>query len=135
MPGLLRAAALVLLACAGVTGATPRVDTSASALVPAIERAARGDKCVADPEFMRRNHMDLLKHQRNETVHLGVRGGRDSLQGCISCHASASTGSVAQAKGDFCVNCHSYAAVSIDCFECHASKPQRDVSSQGVAER
>ena len=31
---------------------------------------------------------------------------------------------MAQAKTDFCVSCHSYAAVKIDCFECHASKPR-----------
>jgi hypothetical protein len=29
---------------------------------------------------------------------------------------------VAAAPGDFCVSCHTYAAVRIDCFECHASK-------------
>ena len=78
---------------------------------------------------MRRNHMDLLRHQRNETVHLGVRDARASLKGCIACHASPQTGSVALAQTDFCVGCHSYAAVQLDCFECHASKPQ------GVAQR
>jgi hypothetical protein len=89
---------------------------------PAIE-PARGEACVADPAFMRRNHMQLLKHQRDETVHLGVRGARASLKGCIECHASSASGSVAQAPGDFCASCHRYAAVKIDCFECHASKP------------
>jgi formate-dependent nitrite reductase cytochrome c552 subunit len=79
---------------------------------------------VADPAFMRRNHMDLLKHQRNETVHLGVRDARASLKGCIECHASKATGSVAAAKTDFCISCHSYAAVKVDCFECHSSKRQ-----------
>ena len=33
------------------------------------------------------------------------------------------TGSVAAAPTNFCVSCHSYAAVKLDCFECHASKP------------
>ena len=91
---------------------------------PVIETASQGAQCVADPAFMRRNHMDLLKHQRSETVRQGVRDARASLKGCIACHASAATGSVAVAKDDFCVSCHSYAAVKIDCFECHASKPQ-----------
>ena len=97
-----------------LAGATPK---------PAIQ-PARGGECVADPAFMRRNHMDLLKHQRKETVHLGVKDARVSLKGCIECHASAETGSVATAKTDFCVSCHSYASVKVDCFDCHASKPQ-----------
>ena len=107
-------AALAAGAPAAPLGRTPQ---------PVIERA-RGEQCVAEPSFMRRNHMDMLKHRRNETVHQGVRDPKASLQACISCHASAQTGSVATAKTDFCVSCHSYSAVKIDCFECHASKPQ-----------
>jgi hypothetical protein len=91
--------------------------------VPVIEKA-RGEACVAEPAFMRLNHMDLLKHRRDETVHRGVRDPRSSLKGCIECHASSATGSVAAAPTDFCASCHSYAAVKLDCFECHASKPK-----------
>jgi hypothetical protein len=123
--GVIALAALASAACAGGTNGKPAAGT----LLPAIE-AARSGPCVADPAFMRRNHPDLLKHQRNETVHLGVRDQRASLKGCIGCHASAETGSVAAAKTDFCVSCHSYAAVKVDCFECHASKPQ---AAPGVA--
>ena len=65
----------------------------------------------------------LLEHRRDETVHRGVRDPRSSLKGCIGCHASPVSGSVAVAKTDFCVTCHAYAAVKLDCFECHASKP------------
>ena len=90
---------------------------------PVIERAIKGEQCVADTASMRRNHMDMLKHQRDDTVHGGIRGAKFSLAGCIDCHASAKTHSVAQAPTDFCVSCHSYAAVRIDCFECHSSKP------------
>ena len=116
--------------------------------LPTIEPAAKGEQCVADPEFMRRNHMDLLKHQRDDTVFRGIRsagppqaagaasGGRseasggptsgsarNSLKECIACHASSKTGSVAKTETNFCVSCHSYAAVKIDCFECHTAKP------------
>jgi hypothetical protein len=56
---------------------------------------------------MRRDHMRFLEHQRDATVHGGIRGARHSLKGCIDCHASARTGSVAQAPTDFCVSCHS----------------------------
>ena len=96
----------------------------AEGLGPPIDKA-RGGSCVDDPEVMRRVHPDLLKHQRTETVHRGVRDQRASLKGCVDCHASKTSGSVAAAKTDFCVSCHSYAAVKIDCFECHASRPRQ----------
>ena len=82
----------------------------------------QGDKCVADPDFMRRNHMKLLLHQRDATVHTGVRPRDTSLEGCIACHASRQTGSVIGSNENFCQGCHAYAAVTLDCFECHASK-------------
>ncbi len=116
-----RAAALLVLACIGPVLA--QGTASGRVPVPVIEKA-RGEQCVADPAFMRLNHMDLLKHQRNETVHRGVRDPRSSLKGCIECHASSATGSVAAAPTDFCASCHGYAAVKLDCFECHASKPK-----------
>ncbi|WP_413896388.1 hypothetical protein [Rhodoferax sp.] len=87
---------------------------------PVIE-AARGGQCVADPAFMRRNHMKLLQHQRDDTLRGGIRTGQYSLKACIGCHASQSTGSVAASSANFCQSCHAYAAVKIDCFECHAS--------------
>lgn len=96
---------------------------------PVIEPAAKGGQCVANSDFMRRNHMEMLKHQRDDTVRGGIRGGQYSLKACVECHASQKTGSVTQGETNFCVSCHSYAAVKIDCFECHASKPQ----AQGTA--
>jgi hypothetical protein len=118
-----RAAAWLVLACTAWTGTALAQATATSRVpVPAIEKA-RGEPCVADPAFMRLNHMDLLKHQRNETVHRGVRDPRSSLKGCIECHASSTTGSVAAAPTDFCASCHAYTAVKVDCFECHASNP------------
>lgn len=116
---LLSAASAGGTAGAGGAGGTP----ATGSLQPPIQ-APRSGPCVADPAFMRRNHMDYLKHERDATVHLGIRDPRTSLQACVACHASAQTGSVAIAKTDFCVSCHSYTAVKVDCFECHASKPQ-----------
>jgi len=119
--GPVLAFALVLAAAAAQGGErTPK---------PVIERATQGGQCVADPAFMRRNHGDLLKHQRDETVRLGARDGRFSLKACVQCHASRETQSVAQAPTDFCVSCHSYAAVKIDCFECHASRPSGNATT------
>ncbi|MBL8326923.1 MAG: hypothetical protein JNJ89_18385 [Rubrivivax sp.] len=95
----------------------------AALAAPAIERAIKGERCVEDTALMRRNHMRYLEHQRDATVHGGIRGARHSLKGCVECHASARTGSVAAQPTDFCTSCHAYAAVKIDCFECHASRP------------
>lgn len=86
---------------------------------PTIEKA-RGGQCVAEPAYMRRNHMNLLKHQRDDTVRTGTRNGRFSLKSCIDCHASTTTRSVNASPENFCQSCHSYAAVAIDCFECHS---------------
>ncbi len=85
---------------------------------------AKGDKCVEDTAYMRRNHMKLLMHQRDETMHKGIRTTKYSLKNCIECHANPKTGSVASSKEDFCMGCHSYAAVKLDCFECHSTKPK-----------
>lgn len=94
--------------------------------VPHPPLPANEKKCVADTEFMRKNHMKMLYHQRKDTVHEGVRTKQYSLADCFTCHV------VKDAKGQpvtyadpkhFCRSCHSYAAVKIDCFECHASVP------------
>lgn len=119
-PGLVLAAAW--LAAAPAQADDPRVP------LPTIAAARAGTQCIADPATMRREHPSMLRHQRDETVHLGIRGARASLKGCIDCHASAATASVAAAPGDFCLSCHSYAAVKIDCFECHSGKPAAKVA-------
>ena len=91
---------------------------------PVITKAVKGEQCVEDTVYMRKNHMNLLNVHRDKTVIEGVRTPKHSLKECINCHASEKTGSVAAAKDDFCVSCHSYASVKIDCFECHSTKPQ-----------
>jgi len=90
---------------------------------PVIEQG-KGDKCVEDEDYMRRNHMKLLMHKRDETMHKGIRTTKYSLKQCIDCHASQKTGSVIASGENFCVSCHTYAAVKIDCFECHSGKPK-----------
>ena len=82
----------------------------------------KGGQCVKDPQWMRKNYMHLLRHQRDETVRKGIRSEQDSLKNCVECHASLSDNSVVAREDSFCVGCHRYEAVKIDCFECHASK-------------
>jgi [DsrC]-trisulfide reductase subunit J len=112
-------AALALIASLAVpAGVLAGVDK------PILEKASRGP-CVAPPEVMRREHPDMLRHQRTVTVHEGVVGAKVSLEKCVACHASKETNSVAASKQDFCESCHAYGGVKLDCFECHASRPSR----------
>ena len=88
----------------------------------------KGEACVAPVAEMRRDHMKMLMHQRDRTVHLGIRAAPHSLKGCIDCHASPGANSVL-GKDGFCASCHAYAAVKMDCFECHSPAPQRPAGS------
>lgn len=100
-------------------------DSGAGVPAPVIQKGT-GDKCVADTEYMRRNHMKDLKHQRDQTMHQGIRTKQFSLKNCIECHATpdASGQRTVLGKDHFCQSCHTYAAVKIDCFQCHSSKPE-----------
>ena len=111
-----RAICLLVLVLPVLASASDRVPK------PVIDIANPG-KCVEDTATMRREHPDMLKHQRDLTMHEGIRTKKHSLKECVECHASAKTGSVLGAKG-FCQSCHDYASVRIDCFACHASKPK-----------
>ena len=99
--------------------------------MPDIPKALKGESCVEDTDFMRRNHMEVLLHQRDKTMREGVRTKKHSLTGCLSCHAVKDVdGSFVTIKSEkhFCNSCHTYAAVKIDCFGCHASVPQQTPS-------
>lgn len=134
-----RGAALAALLAVG-TVATASADAHEGAatgrVAKPVHSEASGEKCVRDSAYMKRHHMDELKHQRNETMRKGIRTTEMSLQGCINCHADKKTNSVL-GKDGFCQSCHAYAAVKLDCFECHADKPKaatgfRPVASQGA---
>lgn len=101
--------------------------------LPPVPKAAKGEACIRDVPFMRRNHMQLLLHKRDGTVHGGDRTADTSLKQCIECHAVTGDDGKAVTVEDprhFCRTCHDYAAVRIDCFECHASRPE---NPQGAA--
>lgn len=109
----------VLVGFAAVLLLAPAVSI-AGASKPTITIENPGE-CIAPAEDMRRNHMEMLKHQRDRTLRQGIRGESASLNGCINCHASKTTGSVT-GKGGFCESCHSYAAIKLDCWDCHQPK-------------
>jgi len=67
-------------------------------------------KCVKDTEYMRANHMDLLKKARVKAVRDGVRTKDSSLKNCQTCHVR---------RDEFCDKCHHFVGVKPECFECH----------------
>jgi hypothetical protein len=83
------------------------------------DQAVYGTQCVADRDYMRDSHMDLLNEWRDQVVRDGRRvhvtaDGRRfvmSLQNtCMGCHAQ---------KAQFCDQCHNYLSVSPYCWTCH----------------
>tara|TARA_Y100001934_G_scaffold254913_1_gene321365 strand:- start:180 stop:557 length:378 start_codon:yes stop_codon:yes gene_type:complete len=85
-----------------------------------------GDHCVEPTPIIRREHMKILLEQRDRTVHDGFRDTQHSLVNCIACHTNreADGTPVSVSRPDqFCGSCHQYAGVTMDCFECHASRP------------
>ena len=96
---------------------------------PPQPKIVKGESCVEPTDFMRRYHMQVLNHQRDETVIHGVRTPRHSLTGCISCHADKDADNKyipVNAEGQFCSTCHTFAAVKMDCFQCHATVPYEE---------
>jgi predicted CXXCH cytochrome family protein len=123
----MRLVLLSLVLMATVAGVPAAV---ADVLAPTIQKG-KGDQCVAETAFMRRNHMKVLLHQRDKSVFKGERSKRFSLQGCVECHAVPGSDAKPITSKDpkhFCRSCHDFAAVKIDCFECHASRPDPKVT-------
>ena len=117
---------LVLVSMTSPVFAAEEQNAGNGGLLPVIPMG-QGDSCVEDTDFMRRNHMDLLKHQRDETMKEGIRGKPYSLKECLICHAVNGPDAIpvtVSSPQHFCRSCHDYAAVSIDCFQCHASRPE-----------
>lgn len=76
---------------------------------------------------MRSNHMNLLMHKRDLTVHEGIRTPKYSLNACIECHVPTPTVQKVVKHTDpehFCATCHIDVAVKLDCFQCHADRPE-----------
>lgn len=81
---------------------------------PILEKPKDATSCVEDIEFMRTNHMNVLKEERVRAVRLGIRTKKHSLKNCFTCHTD---------KSKFCDRCHEFAGVKPTCFSstggCH----------------
>ena len=103
--------------------------------MPKPAKAFKGEKCVEPADVMRRNHMTFLQHQRDETLREGIRGQKYSLNACIDCHAVTSpdiAGGKLRTLKPFCAECHEYAAVSVDCFQCHTGAAVPGIGPQSA---
>ena len=110
----------LLIALAGGVMAEDR-----ASLLPDIPKAT-GEAHSEGNGFWRRNHMDMMRHDRDLTLRMGEREIEASLKGCFDCHAAKDEqGQVVTYDSDkhFCRVCHDYAAVKVDCFMCHRSTP------------
>lgn len=99
--------------------------------VPDIPKG-KGDKCVEPTDEMRKNHMNYILHQRDETVQKGIRTKTHSFKECINCHVVKDENNMSvtyKDKRHFCNSCHEYTSVQIDCFDCHTSVPNEKHSS------
>ena len=126
---MMRLAAGIFAAFLAVAGVADTPGRPAGGVALPTIKIEKGEACVLPTAQMRRDHMKILLHQRDLTMHQGIREARFSLKNCIDCHASRQTGSVL-GKDGFCSSCHAYASVSIDCFECHTPLGQNRVASK-----
>ena len=99
-------------------------DSSGPFIPKAQRRFSDTQGCVEPTADMRKNHMDYIRDQRDATVHAGIRTKQYSLVECINCHVSdAPDAPHIDSEQHFCNSCHTFASVSIDCFQCHADRP------------
>jgi hypothetical protein len=101
---------------------------------PELQKAAKGETCVEDPDWMREQHMVLLDEWRDMVVREGKRiyinkkgvAYNASLQNtCMDCHRSME---------EFCGKCHADASVDPYCWECHIAPEDKLTGSEGEGE-
>lgn len=134
--GKLKSAALsALVVTVLLTGGTAAAAGESRVPFPVITQG-KGEQCVEPTPVMRRDHMNFLLHQRDRTVLQGIRTKQHSLSGCIDCHVNDDTAGNAipvNAPGQFCDSCHAFTGVKIDCFSCHATRPDGASAGPGVS--
>ena len=81
---------------------------------PFLEKPKGHKKCIKDTEYMRSNHMTLLKNIRNQVMRQGEKG-QMGLKDCRQCHTN---------REQFCDKCHNAVNLKPDCFNCHFFEPE-----------
>lgn len=120
--------AITLLCCA--IGLSIVFADSPADIPPPKQKYSEETVCVEPVEIMRKNHFEFMLEHRDDTVIDGIRTKKHSLNECIDCHITANAqGGFARYSEDthFCASCHEYTAVNIDCFQCHADRPEEAI--------
>ena len=118
---------LVVILALAVTLAAPASAEEARAGYGPVIPKATGDPHPEGNAYMRRWHMTMMTHDRDETVYEGDRDVNASLGECFECHTvkdDAGTPVTYADERHFCRTCHDFAAVRVDCFDCHRSTPE-----------
>lgn len=118
----------LIVAVAGLLIALPLYAGNVpSPVIPKAKTKATAEYgCVRPVDEMRQNHMKYMKHHRDDTLREGIRTTQDSIAKCINCHVTKTKQDNYPSFGSdqhFCSTCHNYAAVNIDCFQCHRDSP------------
>ena len=106
--------------------------------VDASHRPTARRQCVEPTDLMRRDHMELLKHQRDKTMHEGIRTHAAQPQRLHDLPCQPEDRQRYRRNGGFCQSCHAYAAVKLDCWDCHRQpkpRPRRPRSAESGHER
>jgi hypothetical protein len=83
------------------------------------DKAKAAKTCVAETQYMRTEHMQLLDEWRDTVVRDGMRiytneNGKEFMASlsntCMDCHSN---------KTEFCDRCHDYASSDPYCWDCH----------------
>ena len=106
--------------------AAPVAAQEVSGLGPVIPKAT-GEAHPEGNSVMRRRHMEMMRHDRDLTMHDGEREIEASLSKCFDCHSvkdEAGDYVTYESEKHFCRTCHDFVAVKVDCFMCHRSTPE-----------
>jgi len=120
---LITIAGLALLAFSAFAFADENSSEKPS-FAPKVPHPTNGTtECVKPEDDMKKNHMNYILHQRDETMHNGIRTETFSLKECINCHVPKNSTARFGDDEHFCSSCHNFTGVSIDCFQCHMDRP------------
>lgn len=128
-----RSLLFALLAVFASVGVVARSAADNSTPRPVLPKA-QGETCVEPVETMRALHGAILAATNGSSSTSSLP--KHELSECVACHAQRDKAGAyipVDAPGQFCQSCHSYSAVSINCFSCHASTPKAGVSKQSAA--
>lgn len=95
-----------------------------------IEILKEHKECVMPAEYMKANHMTLLKEWRDSVIRSGDRSPvtvrtikyeKSLTQTCLKCHNN---------KPAFCDKCHGYLSVTPSCWNCHYFPKEKKIGTE-----